>query len=200
MKIYAIYILSCSFPHQSEASILNVFLDFPKKFILHKKTIEETCRFLSKTLAVYCQPGSRTSVVHEQMLINVYHRVDSLTCVVFSNEDYPKRLAYALCAKSLESFVEKYGTTWNTSAKDSIFEFKELKKIVKDFERPENQDSITRLLQTTEETKEIISEALNKIIIRGETLEDLVFKSEELSSRAKIFYKETQKKKCCIVF
>ena len=111
MKIFAIYLLSCAPPNNIDASFLCNCLDFPKKFIIYKKTIEETCRFLSKTLAIYCQTGTRTSTQHEEMLINVYHRSDDLVAVVFTDIDYPKRIAMALCCRAIEHFSAKYGTS-----------------------------------------------------------------------------------------
>ncbi|OMJ86971.1 hypothetical protein SteCoe_11365 [Stentor coeruleus] len=200
MKIYAVYIISCAPPFNSEGSYLSCYLDFPKKFIIHKKTIEETCRFLGKTLTVYCQPGSRTTAEHEGMLINVMRRTDDLACVVFTDMDYPKRISYALCVRAAEHFEAKYSSRWRNAAKDSDVGFKELKNIVKEFENPSNHDAVARAIEATTSATEVVTQTLNKIIIRGETLQDIVEKSEELSLRAKIFYKETKKKKCCVIF
>jgi synaptobrevin homolog YKT6 len=200
MRIYAVYLVSTSPPYGTEGSILTWWADFPKKFILHKKTIEETCRFLSKTLTVYCRPGSRTSVEHEEMVINVYHRSDNLAGVVFTDIDYPKRISYALCCQAIEHFFAKFENRWRNNPKDKFIEFKELKKIVQEFEKPNNSDSIARAIENTQATTEILTQTLNNIMIRGETLQILVEKSEELSLRAKMFYKESQKKRCCIIY
>lgn len=200
MRIYAVYLLSCAAPNELDASILCCLLNFPKKFIIHKKTIEETCRFLSKTLAVYCQPGAKTSAEHEEMLINVTRRTDDLICVVFTDIDYPKRVSFNLCEQAAEHFAAKFENRWRNAPKDPKIEFKELKKILSDYERPGDHDSITRAIASTQQTTEILTQSLNKIIIRGETLQQIVEKSEELSNKAKIFYKESQKKKCCEIF
>ena len=200
MRIYGIYILSSVPPNDIEASILSFCTNFPKKFIIHKKTIEETCRFLSRTLAIYCQPGTRISTEHEGMLINLYHRVDNLVCVVFTDIDYPKRVSYALCNRAVDTFSAKFENRWRNAPKDSVIEFKELKKIMQEFERPGDHDAVARAIENTDATTEILTQALSKIIIRGETLQVIVEKSEELSIRAKMFYKETQKKKCCVIF
>lgn len=200
MKIYAIYIVSCAEPYTNEGSIISNYTDFPRKFMLHSGTITETCRFLSKTLAVYCQPGTQTSAEHEGMLLNVFHRADHLICVVFTDFDYPKRVSFILCARVIEQFSGTFVNAWVNVPKDTDMKFKDLKKIAKEFEHPDQHDAIQRALVATSQTTEIITQALNKIIIRGETLQDLVEKSEELSAKAKIFYKESKKKKCCELF
>lgn len=200
MKIYAIYIVSCAVPFTNEGSIISSFTDFPKKFILHSGTIIETCRFLSKTLAVYCQPGGRTSAEHEGMLLNVFHRADHLVCIVFTDFDYPKRVSFLLCSQVVEQFSGFFGNAWMNVGKDTDMRFKELKKIAKEFQHPADHDAIQRALVATAETTEVITQTLNKIIVRGETLQDIVEKSEELSEKAKIFYKESKKKKCCEIF
>lgn len=134
------------------------------------------------------------------MIINVLHRADHLVCVVFTDIDYPKRVSLALCTQAAEQFAGKYGTRWTSAAKDSDLNFRELKGIVKDYQNPAQHDSILRAIQSTNATVEVITQSLNKIIIRGETLQDIVEKTEELSSKAKIFYKESKKKKCCEIF
>ena len=200
MRIFAVYIISCHPPFSEEGSVLSNFLDFPKKAFLHKGTIEETCRFLAKTLAVYCQPGGRASAENEGMLINVVHRIDHLACVVFTDEDYPKRTSFALCERASEEFVGKYAVRWTNAPKDTDVKFKELKSIVKQFEKPGDHDAVTRAIEATHATTEVITQTLNKIMIRGETLQDVMEKSEELSAKAKIFYKDSRKKKCCRTF
>ena len=200
MRIYATYIVSCSVPFTNEGSVISFCTDFPKKFILHSSTIEETCRFLSKTLAVYCQPGRQTSAEHEGMLINAFHRLDRLVCVVFTDFDYPKRVSFLLCTQVLEQFTGTYGNRWTNVPKDTDMKFKDLKKIIKGFQNPGEHDAIQRAIAATQETNEVITQTLNKIIVRGETLQDIVEKSEELSIKAKMFYKESKRKKCCVVF
>ena len=54
-------------------------------------------------------------------------------------------------------------------------------------------DKIEKLNSQLSETKEILCQAIDKVLQRGEKLDDLVEKSTKLSSQSKLFDKEARK-------
>ncbi|CAG9321518.1 unnamed protein product [Blepharisma stoltei] len=202
MRVYAVCLVSTLPPYESQGSILSWSQKFPKKFILHKKTLAETCWFLSKTLSLFCQPGTKTSTIQEEMQICVHHREDHLSCVVFTNVDYPKRVAFALAFQAMEQFSTVFRDRWREQArKDALYEFPQLQRLLNDYQNPSNHDSIARAIENSDAAIEVITGTLNRILIRGETIGEIAMKSEELSAKSKIFYNESKKaKRCCIIF
>ena len=44
-----------------------------------------------------------------------------------------------------------------------------------------------------------MNENLQAVLSRGEQVDELVYKSEDMDRKAKLFYK-TSKKRCCVIF
>lgn len=61
-------------------------------------------------------------------------------------------------------------------------------------------DKIMKLNVQLAETKELLHQTIDKVLERGEKLDDLVDKSATLSAQSKLFYKQAKKtNSCCIV-
>jgi synaptobrevin family protein YKT6 len=54
-------------------------------------------------------------------------------------------------------------------------------------------DQIYTVQQRINSTKNIIYESINKILVRGERLDDLIEKTEQLSQETKTFFKKSKK-------
>ena len=67
-------------------------------------------------------------------------------------------------------------------------------------QNPDEADSLSKIHKDLDETKIILIDNIEQLMNRGEKLDDLVTKSEGLSSSAKMFYKQSRKaNSCCIV-
>ena len=76
----------------------------------------------------------------------------------------------------------------------------EFSLMMKEYESPGNFDKLIKVKNKIEDTKAIVHQSIEKLLERGEQLEDLVQKSEELSKTSKFFYTESKKlNRCCIV-
>ena len=60
-----------------------------------------------------------------------------------------------------------------------------LSGIVAKWQDPQTADSILKVQNELDETKQIVSETLEKILDRGQKLDDLVSRSNELSEQSK---------------
>lgn len=57
------------------------------------------------------------------------------------------------------------------------------------FQNPNQADAMTRIQTDLDETKIILHNTISAVLERGEKLDDLVAKSEDLSAQSKMFYK-----------
>lgn len=81
------------------------------------------------------------------------------------------------------------------------------RKLINDYMKydmiPQNPDDILRyfhqkeILAEVQKTKKVLMRTLSKVIERGENIEDLVDKTEELSIQSKIFFKSSRKLNSC---
>ncbi|PRD28949.1 UNVERIFIED_CONTAM: Synaptobrevin-like protein YKT6 [Trichonephila clavipes] len=132
-------------------------------------------------------------------MCHVYVRADSLAAALISDQEYPQRVAHTLLNKILEEFSNKFPPTSWTGEPNSIA-FPVLDKYLMDYQNPEQADSITKIHNELDETKIILHNTLQAVLERGEKLDDLVVKSEQLSVQSKAFYKTARKtNSCCVI-
>ena len=121
-------------------------------------------------------------------------------CVILNMDTYPKRVLYNLLNQIIEEFQEKFKTEWEKSDKDFEFKLDSLKQHIVNYQKPEQVDKISNIKYQLDDTKEIIIKSIDKILERGEKIEDLMQRSNDLSKSSIKFYKTTKKmNRCCII-
>lgn len=66
------------------------------------------------------------------------------------------------------------------------------------YQDPKQADALTKLQTELDETKVILHGTITSLLNRGEKLDDLVAKSDDLSAQSKVFYKTARKTtQCC---
>lgn len=96
---------------------------------------------------------------------------------VITDGDYNSSVAYKLMEKCFEA---------------SSFE-----ELIKEYKEWEDKNQLKKIEDELEKCNVIILEGLTKILQRGETLSDLVEKSENLSIQTKLLFKTAKKKNSC---
>jgi len=85
----------------------------------------------------------------------------------------------------------------------SFFQFSQapytkLDQYLAKFQNPKEADAMTKIQNDLDETKIILHNTITGILQRGEKLDNLVAKSEDLSMQSKVFYKTARKtNQCC---
>ena len=123
---------------------------------------------------------------------------DKIGGVLICDEEYPQRVAYTFILKSLDDFLKQQPkSTWRGVP------FPELPAIKQQFDLfqdPRQADSITQIQGDLDETKVILYNTIEQVLERGEKLDDIVAKSENLSLTSKQFYKTAKStNSCCII-
>lgn len=65
----------------------------------------------------------------------------------------------------------------------------ELKQYLAKYQDPQQADSIMKIQKELDETKIVLHKTIESVLQRGEKIDDLVAKSDELSSQSKMFYR-----------
>jgi len=137
-------------------------------------------------------------VARTEYIGHVYHRPDGLVGVALVDAEYPQRVAQGLINKVLDDFTARYPKSeWG---REDGFAFPELKDHLAKFQDPAAADSLTKIQRDLDETKIVLHQAMESLLKRGEKLDDLVQKSEDLSTGSKSFYKAARKtNSCCVI-
>lgn len=199
IKMVKLYHLSILYKHQSKAVSLCSTSDLTSFGYFQRNSIQEFMNFTSQILVERSQPATRTSVKEQSYMCHVYVRSDGLAAALISDHDYPHRVAHTLLNKVLQEFSDKIPSTAWAGEPNSV-PYPGVEKYLTEFQDPRNADSITKIQDELDETKIILHNTLQAVLERGEKLDDLVVKSENLSMQSKTFYKTARKtNSCCII-
>jgi len=157
--------------------------------------IKEFLNFTTKIIIERTQFGQRQSVKEREYMCHSYVRNDGLSALLVSDDDYPTRVAFTVLSKVCDEFIDKTPKDqWLTSLYS-------LEGVLEKYQNPKDADAMTRVQAELDETKVILHNTMESLMQRGEKLDDLVSKSDELSDQSKYFYKQAKKVNswCCTI-
>ena len=105
-----------------------------------------------------------------------------------------------MIASVCSDFEAGYRGRWEGATKDDVITWKELEATLAKYQKPEEADKILRLKKEIDETKVIMYQAVDDLLARGEKIDQLVAKSDDLGAASKTFYVQAKKtNSCCII-
>ncbi|KAF4465660.1 synaptobrevin like ykt6 [Fusarium albosuccineum] len=133
----------------------------------------------SKTVAERTQPGQRQDVEEHDYTAHAFRRSEGVCGVV-------------------DEFLSKHPrSSWATG--EPTLEFPQLKEYLAKYQDPQEADSILKIQKELDETKIVLHKTIESVLQRGEKIDDLVAKSDGLSSQSKMFYQQAKKQNSCCV-
>ena len=200
----AIYKTGAVAPGKDGPPLISVAKELSSFSYFQRSSIGEMIQFFSRTFAANkgLAPGARTSVKQEGYLVHVYVSPFGLTAVCFGDAEYPARVAFGYLAKLVDSFVEATGGQAISSNEDNSvpsFQAQHTKLLVQ-FQDPNQADQLTRIMQDLEQTKLVLHETIEAALERGQKIDDLIVKSNDLSGSSKMFYKTARKQNQCCTY
>jgi len=183
----------------SSAKELSSFSYFQRSSVAEMFTFFARTFANNKNLAV----GARTSVKQQGYLCHMYLSPFGVTAVCFADEEYPARVAFGYLSKLCEDFSQASGGVMSTSTEDNcmggLFQGQHTQLLVQ-FQDPSQADQLTRIMHELEQTKLVLHETIEAALERGQKIDDLIVKSNDLSGSSKMFYKTAKKQNQCCSF
>lgn len=163
-----------------------------------RRTIGEHLRFASRTVAQRTAVGSRQTVTMNDNPFNchAYVRHDGLTGVCVTDKEYTERVAFSFINKILGDF-EKAAKNWTEIEEDQNTEPKFLMDELVKFQDPGEADKISKITKELDEIKDVMHNNIEAVLKRGENLDSLMDKSEDLSATSVVFYKKAKAQNAC---
>ncbi|CAE6501347.1 unnamed protein product [Rhizoctonia solani] len=162
--------------------------------------VGEFMTFFSTTVAERTPAGQRQSIQEKSYTFHVYNRggAENLVGVLISDEEYPVRPAFSLLAKALDDFAT--AVPQSSYSNPSAISFPQAQTYVAKYQDPKQADAIMKVQQELDETKIVLHKTIEAVLERGEKLDDLVDRSNNLSMQSKAFYKTAKKQNsCCVI-
>lgn len=113
--------------------------------------------------------------------------VPGIVGIVITEAGYSAPAAHSLLNKVLKQFVIDHPRpTWANS--NPTFNEPSWMKLMKEYDEPEKADDLTKIQDELKETKAVLHKTIESVLARGEKLDDLVAKSDQLSFASRGFY------------
>ncbi|KAF0356173.1 snare protein YKT6 [Gigaspora margarita] len=124
-------------------------------------------------------------------------RAEFLAGVIICDNEYPQRVALSLLSKILDEFLGKFA---QNTRKQQTISYSELKNYLIKYQDPKEADQIIKVQEQLDETKQVMNKTIESLLQRGEKLDELIDRSQEISFQSKAFYKQARKtNSCCTI-
>lgn len=198
MKIFSISVVLA--PPSGASAILSTTNDLSSFSFYQRGSLGEFMNFFTKTVAERTAQGQRQSIQENSYTAHVYNRggAEQLAGVIITDQEYPVRPAFSLLTKLLDDFTGK--VPQSSFGNPALISFPEITTYIQKYQDPRQADTIMRVQQELDQTKIVLHKTIESVLQRGEKLDNLVERSEALSSQSKMFYKTAKKQNsCCLI-
>lgn len=150
----------------------------------------------AKTVAERTRPGQRQDVEEQDYTFHAYARAEGVCGIIISDHQYPALVAHQLLSKVMDEFLSSHPRpSWSGGVT-----MPELQEYLQKYQDPHQADSIMKIQKELDETKIVLHKTIESVLQRGEKIDDLVAKSDGLSSQSKMFYQQAKKQNsCCLI-
>jgi synaptobrevin family protein YKT6 len=132
------------------------------------------------------------SAQEKQFLFQIF-RKENIATVVITSDDYPTRVSFTICKEVMADY-DKCGGHFPGGKCELI------RRAIVEYQNPQNADKLLRIQQNLDETRDIMTQNLQAALARGQTLEQLAEKSQDISDQSKMFAREAAKmNRCCSI-
>lgn len=193
VKLFAIEL----FYKEGKVRPLKAAHDLQSFSYFQRSSVREFMDFTGKIIVERTSNGQRASVKEQEYMCHVYVSSDGVSGVAITDAEYNQRVAFNMLNKITEEFKKQVPVASYTTQDPSSYNFTLCETYLEKYQNPSEADPMSRVQNELDETKIIVYDTIEKVLQRGEKLEDLVAKSEGLSLGSKTFYKTAKKTNSC---
>ncbi|ESL07712.1 vesicle-associated membrane protein [Trypanosoma rangeli SC58] len=204
MKLYSLSIVR-PFPEgvEKEPVICSLAVDVSSFGFFQRNAAREFIVFLTRTVAKRVPRGAKTQITENGNVVFAYATLDGLVAIAISDIEYNSRVAFTLLAELAQQFQTTFRGKYDAvdGKDDNFLNWPYLEETLLKYQKPEEQDKILKIKRDIEDTKVVMYNAIDQIIERGQKIDELVSKSEDLGMASKTFYKQAKQTNsgCCSV-
>ncbi|EUD69149.1 synaptobrevin like YKT6 [Plasmodium inui San Antonio 1] len=204
VALYAILI----YKHDASKPVfLSAAVDLSSFPFFHRSSLKEHIFFHSRLVCSRTPKGNREVIELESGIghLHVYTNKDTnVSVLVLSTKTYPLRIAFGLIDTAHRIFQQKCRTKYEHVTQDltegALFST-ELLDLLRKYQNPSEADKLSRVQKDLDEVKDVMLKNIDDLLQRGEKLDDLMKKSQDLSNSSYQFYRQAKKNnQCCKLY
>ncbi|AYV77932.1 MAG: hypothetical protein Edafosvirus3_10 [Edafosvirus sp.] len=160
--------------------------------ILYRSNVKE---FIDVVFKEVLQNLEEIKVTRETVNKYKYEKIENTYMATYQ---FDNTIILAICSDKLKDATLRifFNKIMKCNSIDEEVEY--IKYFIKNYDK--EIDKIDKITQQLDETKEIMMRNIDLVIKRGQSLDDLLQKSADLSASSKIFLNRTKKlNKCCVI-
>mmetsp|Transcript_23467 Transcript_23467/g.27185 ORF Transcript_23467/g.27185 Transcript_23467/m.27185 type:complete len:203 (+) Transcript_23467:51-659(+) len=163
---------------------------------------KEHLNFGARTATKSCGPGESSCINIKEVQSNAYVFTNKagVSVVIIADEEYPQKVILKIQRELFEEFYKNYkDSDVKNQAKDADWTVDTFPTLIKKYQDPKEADKLLKLQSELDDVTQLMYKNLDDIVARGETLDDMMKKSKDVSSMSYKFYKDSRKvnEGCC---
>jgi hypothetical protein len=169
--------------------------------IFSRSKAVEYIQFSTRLVATKTERNVKSVISCDEIpyVISTVLEYDGLIAAVITDEKYPEYPRFRLLHELLRVFRENM--KHEDIKEEELIEIKPLSDLFTSYQTPEKVDKILKIQKEIDTLKDIMHINIEQILENGQSIDDLIIKSDKLSGEAVKFYKQAKKiNKCCWLF
>lgn len=200
-KIYSIALLKKTElrSSQNEPIIISMEYDISDISFFNKTKTIELLKFITRTT---CKKINNSTQKYQTINYNDMYSIysthnNNIYSIMITTNDYSKRIPFIIMNDLIQSIQS---LNIDDSNEDIFLVYEPLKIALVKYQKPEEVDKIEKIKLDINSTIEILHKSIDSLLERGEKLEDLIEKSNDLSKSSQTFFKTAAKQNsCCVI-
>merc|ERR1712070_204520 len=176
---------------------------------LFRRQAGEFVRFGCRQVAAHTEAGQCESILPDEENANLQYVCHGhceaggrLVGTMVTDPEYPPKIVYRLLSQLMVAFAEMHGDSMAVRSKpteDLALEFPPLQEFLAKYQDPRDADKTFAIRADLDETREVMYKTIDQVLKRGESIESIMEKSEDLSASSMKFYTTSKKTRCCTI-
>lgn len=192
MPVYSIVLLN-----KSTKAVLSKILYLNEFHFWERPKVAEIIDHTSRYVTAKSDCGTMKAFLYEGYLCHIYITSEGLSGVLLSDEKYPTRVASESLYNYVGQFLEK-GLDWKNISVDTNYNF--APEYLEKIQKPEEVDKLIKIRQELDETREVMISNLEELLNRGDKLNELERRTEDLLRDAEDFERGAKGlNRCCVI-
>jgi len=172
--------------------------------------VQQAALFISRVVVARTALGKIQTVTPEggkefdpdtvltDFIAHVIVKPNKLALAMVTSKNYPRRVCFEVMQDVAKKWEEVH-PNWASyvTGVDKQMEFPYMVKVCKSYEDPRKSDNILKIQNQLDETKDVMIQNIESILARGETIQELVDKTDDLEMSSKVFFQNADKLNSC---
>lgn len=162
-----------------------------------RPTVKELVTFFMRQVVQRTGPGEKNVIDEGDYVCHAFVTGDGLACATVTDKSYPTRVGLSLAALCLQEFKSSHSETWQRVRTDTQLTTQGIQSLLIKYQKPDEADNMSKIQKDLDDIKVILHKSMEDLLTRGEKLENIIERSDDLSSSSKQFLWQAKKQNAC---